>query len=311
MSEPKSLPNDDYTIGWIAALHIERAAAEGMLEEKHGPQQFNIVIAGLPDSQVGSSPAASVAKSMLFTFPNIRVGLMVGIGGGIPENDENSIDEEESIRLGDVVISSDKATGGVIAYDFGKLLADGSIQQAYALNRPPESISAAVGKLRAKHERYDNKIPDYIEEMLKRYPKMEKKWTRPDPVNDRLFRAEYTHKDNILSCESCDQSQIIDRMPREEPSPVIHYGIIASGNAEYGWAWARDELRNKYQAICIETEAAGLMNVFPCIFIRGISDYADSHKNDMWQRYAAATAAACAKELLEHLPPHRAEICHA
>ena len=29
-------------------------------------------------------------------------------------------------------------------------------------------------------------------------------------------------------------------------------------------------------------EAAGLMDSFPCIVIRGIYDYADSHKNKMW-----------------------------
>jgi nucleoside phosphorylase len=49
-------------------------------------------------------------------------------------------------------------------------------------------------------------------------------------------------------------------------------------------------------------EAAGLMNHFPCLVIRGICDYADSHKNKTWQPYAAATAAACAKELLSVIP---------
>ncbi len=44
------------------------------------------------------------------------------------------------------------------------------------------------------------------------------------------------------------------------------------------------------------------MNNFPCLVIRGICDYADSHKNDQWQRYAAATAAAYARELLEYVP---------
>ncbi|KAM0191940.1 hypothetical protein ACHAPI_008660 [Fusarium lateritium] len=56
------------------------------------------------------------------------------------------------------------------------------------------------------------------------------------------------------------------------------------------------------QCICLETEAAGLMNHFPCLVIRGISDYADSHKNDRWQKYAAVTAAAYAKELLQFVP---------
>ena len=42
--------------------------------------------------------------------------------------------------------------------------------------------------------------------------------------------------------------------------------------------------------ICFEMEAAGLMNHFPCLAIRGICDYADFYKNDRWQRYASATA---------------------
>jgi hypothetical protein len=45
-------------------------------------------------------------------------------------------------------------------------------------------------------------------------------------------------------------------------------------------------------------EAAGVMNTFPCLVIRGICDYADSYKNKLWQQYAAATAAAYAKLLL-------------
>jgi nucleoside phosphorylase len=56
------------------------------------------------------------------------------------------------------------------------------------------------------------------------------------------------------------------------------------------------------ECICFEMEAAGLMNHFPCLVIRGISDYADSHKNDRWQRYASATAAAYTKELLAYVP---------
>jgi hypothetical protein len=53
-------------------------------------------------------------------------------------------------------------------------------------------------------------------------------------------------------------------------------------------------------------EAAGLMNTFPCVVIRGLCDYADSHKNKQWQEYAAATAAAYAKELLSVIPGSQA-----
>jgi hypothetical protein len=50
-------------------------------------------------------------------------------------------------------------------------------------------------------------------------------------------------------------------------------------------------------------EAAGLMNHLPCPVIRGICDYADSHKNEKWQEYAALTAAVYAKQLLSVIPP--------
>jgi hypothetical protein len=52
-------------------------------------------------------------------------------------------------------------------------------------------------------------------------------------------------------------------------------------------------------------EAAGLMDGFPCLVIRGICDYADSHKSKNWQRYSAAAAAAYAKELLLGVPGYR------
>lgn len=41
-----------------------------------------------------------------------------------------------------------------------------------------------------------------------------------------------------------------------------------------------------------------MMDNFPCLIIRGTCDYADSHKNKRRQPYAAATAAAYAKDLL-------------
>ena len=60
----------------------------------------------------------------------------------------------------------------------------------------------------------------------------------------------------------------------------------------------RDRVAQKERILCFEMEAAGLMDTFPCVVIRGVCDYADSHKNKRWQRYAAATAACYCKELL-------------
>jgi hypothetical protein len=84
--------------------------------------------------------------------------------------------------------------------------------------------------------------------------------------------------------------------------PVIHYGLIASGNQVMRHGSTRDRLRKERDVLCFEMEAAGLMDRFPCLVIRGICDYADSHKNKRWQPYAAATAAAYAKELLYFIP---------
>jgi nucleoside phosphorylase len=85
--------------------------------------------------------------------------------------------------------------------------------------------------------------------------------------------------------------------------PVVHYGLITSGNKVIKNAALRDELRDRHNITCFEIEATGLMNTLPVAIIRGISDYADSHKNDQWQLYAAATAAAYAKGLLKVIRP--------
>jgi hypothetical protein len=82
----------------------------------------------------------------------------------------------------------------------------------------------------------------------------------------------------------------------------VHYGLIASSNQVIKDTKTRDRLAEELGIICFETEAARLMVNFPCLVIRGIIDYADSHKNDQWQSYAAATTAAYAKEMLYALP---------
>jgi len=68
-------------------------------------------------------------------------------------------------------------------------------------------------------------------------------------------------------------------------------------------ALTRDRLAAEKDVLCFEMEAAGLMNHFPRLVIRGVCDYSDSHKNKEWQGYAAMAAAAYAKDLL-----HKVEV---
>jgi nucleoside phosphorylase len=96
---------------------------------------------------------------------------------------------------------------------------------------------------------------------------------------------------------------IVVRAPRRSGEGVVHYGTIASGNQVMKDGVARDKLSSELGGVlCFEMEAAGLMNSFPCLVVRGICDYADSHKNKKWQPFAAAAAAACAKEILSYVP---------
>lgn len=69
----------------------------------------------------------------------------------------------------------------------------------------------------------------------------------------------------------------------------------------------REELRQLYGGIAVEMEAAGMMTRLPVAVIRGISDFADSSKDNKWQPYAAITAAAYAKEVLLRLPSEHQE----
>lgn len=96
--------------------------------------------------------------------------------------------------------------------------------------------------------------------------------------------------------------KVVDRVHRPDTDPQIHYGTIGSSNTVIKDDATRERLRKDLGVLCVEMEAAGLMVKFSCLVIRGICDYADSHKNKRWQPYAAATAAAYAKELLSIIP---------
>jgi nucleoside phosphorylase len=309
MAALQALTKDEYNVGWICALPLEMAAARGMLDEIHPDlqeqdsadhssymlgriQNHNVVVAILPAGIYGTTPAATVCKDMLRTFKSIRFGLMVGIGGGAP----SAIND---IRLVDVVVSQPNGTsGGVIQYDRGKTVQEGEFRRTGALNSPPTVLLAALGRLQAEHEVNPNKIPQYLSEMMEKYPRMRREYAYQGASNDHLYQAAYDHPDPAATCEECDHAQEIRRDPREDAEPRIHYGNIASGNQVIKHGATRERLRQDLDVLCFEMEAAGLMSSFPCLVIRGICDYSDSHKNKRWQRYAAATAAGFAKELL-------------
>ena len=93
----------------------------------------------------------------------------------------------------------------------------------------------------------------------------------------------------------------------DEDNPAVHYGIVASANTLMKDALIRDKIAKEHDVLCFKMEAARLINNFPCLVIRGICDYSDSHKNKEWQGYAAMAAAAYAKDLLARIPVSKVE----
>ncbi|KAL6816932.1 nucleoside phosphorylase domain-containing protein [Trichoderma camerunense] len=305
-SRPR-LTHNDYTIGWVCALPNEQAAAIFMLDHKHqdlpnpvGDRntymlgrigKHNVVIAGLPLGRVGNNTAVTVATRMVSSFPNIRVGLMVGVGGGIPHK----------TRLGDVVISCPSGTEpGVVQWDMGKTEA-GQFVRTGSLAPPPTALLTGLTRFKADYITMRKNMLKYLRR-LETNPDIPNSYSKSDSLQDLLFHPSYNHiegddgdEDN---CRLCDKTKLVRRSKRE--SPMIYCGLIASGNQVIKDANFRDSLSKNFNndILCIEMEAAGLLNDFPCVVIRGIADYSDSHKNEKWQDYAAATASACAKALL-------------
>ncbi|KAF3929387.1 hypothetical protein ABW19_dt0205443 [Dactylella cylindrospora] len=283
----------------------------GMLDEEHGKliQQnprdennytlgkigsHNVVIVCLPSGNYGNVAATAVVVQMLSTFRSIKFGLMVGVAGGIPSAND--------IRLGDVVVSKPIGTyPGVIQYDFGKTVEEGKTILVGTLNKPPKVLLTAMAAVEADHLVHGNNIGRHISAMFKRHPEMKEDYAYPGVESDQLYEARYHHAGGA-ACSDCDASKIISRPARLTSRPEIFYGTVGSGNKVIKDGATRDKLSQENNIICFEMEAAGIMDSFPCLVIRGICDYADSHKNKLWQRYAAATAAAYAKEILYATP---------
>lgn len=313
--DPEHPSREDYTVGWICALPVpEWQASRLLFDKEHGDISLpnatyqyvygeinghNVVMGCLPDSQMGTTATAQVASEMHTLFPEVRFALLVGVAGGVWRDER-----EHDVRLGDVVVSrpdSMKRTGGVIQYDYGKAMQDSDGNSVFvetgSLNVPPMVLLSALGKLRsATKSKFNEHLQSYDGDEWPDYA------NRPsDP--DKLFKSSYIHPKGVPTCDDCPTTEEVIRKARMSTRPKVHYGTIASGNEVMKDSQKRDEIAKKHDILAFEMEAAGLVNYFPCLVVRGICDYCDSHKNKAWQHYAAAAAAAWAKELLRNVSP--------
>lgn len=303
-----SKSRQDYKVAIICAIEYEMTAVRCMLDKEHprhrlqhgDPNMYilgelsghNVVIACLQGSQ-GKGAAAVVATNLARSFTAIEWRLLVGIAGGVPS-------VKHDIHLGDVVISMPEGQhGGVVQYDLGKDNEEDFTLKGF-LWPPPSILRAATQSMRSDHRMTRGSVADFLDQFQEREMS---EYERPSAESDIFFDPTYPHLSSG-SYKDCDLDKISPRKPRQSAVPKVHYGLIASGDRVLKSATKRSAIvREVGDILCFEMEAAGIATEFSCIVIRGISDYADSHKNDEWHYYAAAAAAGCAKELLSYLDP--------
>ncbi|KAI3571423.1 hypothetical protein IWW34DRAFT_709803 [Fusarium oxysporum f. sp. albedinis] len=307
-----------FEIAIICALTLEADAIEALFDhhwDDDGPPfdkelgdpnaystgvigRFNVNLAYMPG--MGKVNAATVASNCGKSFPGIKLALVVGICGAVPFGPT-----KDEIVLGDVIISN-----GVIQYDFGRQMPGHFVRKDTLVDvpgRPNLEIRGVLTKLKGLRYRrqLSAKISDYLD-ALRQDRDLHAEY--PGSTEDRLFEASYRHTDDRKSCEQlgCD-GDLVSRsrlaIAEVSPTPAIHFGLMASGDAVMKSGEDRDRIAAAEGIIAFEMEGAGVWDSFPCIVIKGACDYADSHKSKDWQRYAAATAAACAKALLNFWVP--------
>ncbi|KAF1730668.1 Regulatory protein AfsR [Beauveria bassiana] len=316
---PRRTARDDFEIAVICALALEADAVDALFDhcwdEDDAPLdkapgdsnayttgaigRHNVVLAHMPG--MGKVSAAAVANNCRMSFPNIKLALVVGIAGVVPFGPDN-----EEIILGDVIISD-----GVIQYDLGRQLPGRFVRKDTLLDtlgRPNVEIRSMMAKLKMRRGRKQlaNGMKEYLD-ALRLEPELAAEY--PGTAHDILFEATYRH---IGDKEVCDQSgcngNVITRNRTHtvgNPVPAIHLGLIASGDSVIKSGEDRDRIAKEEGVIAFEMESAGVWDTLPCVVIKGACDYADSHKNKRWQRYAAATAAACMKVFLKNWVPSR------
>ncbi|KAK2605925.1 hypothetical protein QQS21_003651 [Conoideocrella luteorostrata] len=308
---------DVYTVAWIAPLEIEAKAASYMLDERH-PGTFpcsrgddyiyiageidchNVVIATLPSGQeYGSGSAGALASQVKKCFPSLWFGLLVGVAAGLPHF---SSPNPQDIRLGDVLVALPEGQNpGILAYDLGKETMDGfqPLRLGHALAATEPIIRSAIGSIKLEYPNDANCFLPHYERMKN---SAHRAGTFLDPGQDR---------DDLYEFDEHGVESLVHREPRTAGQRTrVWYGSIGSGDKVVKNAHVRNELRNTYNVIGLEMEAAGTMNRIPVGVIRGVCDYGDGHKEKIWQPYAAAMAAAYAKAILARISPHRQHSDH-
>ncbi|KAL2825740.1 hypothetical protein BDW59DRAFT_161415 [Aspergillus cavernicola] len=267
----RALSFDDYTVAWIAVLPIEAEAA--IYARTHNT------------TAISNASAAALGSHIKARFPNLWFALLVGIAAGLPNLSPTDPSRHRDIRLGDVLVCvPNKRETGIIAYDQGRETDEGFFLDGRQVDTPA-IVRAAISNIKLTKPspfRSGTAFSIYLRELQAQCSK----FGYPRTKQDLLFDGKP------------GRGRIMQRDPWRTPKTQVWYGSIGSGNSLMRDARRRNHLRDTYDLIGLEMEAAGIMSILPTGVIRGVCDYGDAYKNKDWQPYAAATAAAYAKGLL-------------
>jgi nucleoside phosphorylase len=262
--------------------------------------EYNIILVHMPNA--GKQAAASVAVHLKRSYPGIELSFLLGVCGGVPfAQDMDRPGARKDIFLGDIVVSH-----GVVQYDLGARLPKGFVRKdtlTSNLGRPSQEIRSIIAMMKASHRRLMPRLLIHLANIQEAQGIL-----YPGSQKDILFRSVYEHSPTNCQC-FFDVSKIEDtvisrrRTPDiRTPCPNLHFGFVASGDMVIKSATYRDQVSENECVIGFEMELAGIWDNLPCILIKGVADYADSHKNKEWQRFAAASSAACLRSLLDFTP---------
>lgn len=219
-----------YLVGWICATWTEYVAAQAALDEVHEQPKLlspndsndytlgiigdhNVAIACSPYSEYKTTSAATVATNMLRSFPNIRMGLLVGIGGGL----------QHDIRLGDIVVGIPRdGQGSVFQYDFDETVNTRAFRKTRFLSPLPFSVLKEVTSLRAEQECKGYRIGEVKNHILQMSQTLQKIYKKPDLDADLLLDPEVSP---IITAAGFYNRK---KLRRVQNNPTVHYGVIAS-----------------------------------------------------------------------------------
>ncbi|KAL8310354.1 hypothetical protein RB597_010275 [Gaeumannomyces tritici] len=321
----------------ICALRIESDAVrllfDEIYEKKYGRETGDsntytrgrignhaVVLLLLPG--MGMEASAAGARSLQSSYTNVKLALIVGVCGGLPQI------RGRNAFLGDVIVSK-----SIVNHDFGRQYPDKFVVRSTedTLGQTNNDIRGLLELLEGKDEldRLQKKAKANLVILQAAATAADKEWgtsySPPTDTTDRMFPAKYNHIHRDEDCADCDEDpprfcEQASRLscddvgcktrlctPREnrqqerpvERVPQIFMGKVACGNAVMKSGKYRDAVAKEHDVIAFEMEGAGAWKEVPCIVVKGICDYADSHKNKEWQGFAAATAASVAAAILD------------